>query len=227
MLVLFIIYTFKQIFKRANTFGSLKSYVSKIKYLLPLLLISMSSLNEELPVTELLSFTVINKNATIGFINIEKQTQNETTTYTINSDISAKVLFKFNAVAKETSIYKRDTLVFSSVYRKLNNKEKRNQSLLFNNGTYTLKNKNKVEPLNIDFITRNLVTLYFQEPVGVTSVFCDNQNEMVQVKSLGNGRYKVQFSKGKYNIFHYKDGKCVKIEAVNPMFEVTLIPVLS
>jgi hypothetical protein len=130
-------------------------------------------------------------------------------------------------VAKETSIYKRDTLVFSSVYRKLNNKEKRNQSLLFNNGTYTLKNKNKVEPLNIDFITRNLVTLYFQEPVGVTSVFCDNQNEMVQVKSLGNGRYKVQFSKGKYNIFHYKDGKCVKIEAFNPMFEVTLIPVLS
>ncbi|HEX9828239.1 MAG TPA: DUF6134 family protein [Flavobacteriaceae bacterium] len=227
MLVLFIIYTFKRIFKRANTFGSLKSYVSKIKYLLPLLLISMSSLNEELPVTELLSFTVINKNATIGFINIEKQTQNETTTYTINSDISAKVLFKFNAVAKETSIYKRDTLVFSSVYRKLNNKEKRNQSLLFNNGTYTLKNKNKVEPLNIDFITRNLVTLYFQEPVGVTSVFCDNQNEMVQVKSLGNGMYKVQFSKGKYNIFHYKDGKCVKIEAFNPMFEVTLIPVLS
>jgi hypothetical protein len=50
---------------------------------------------------------------------------------------------------------------------------------------------------------------------------------MLKVNPMGDGAYKVEFSKGKYNIFHYKNGRCTKIEAVSPMFDVTLIPVLS
>ena len=55
----------------------------------------------------------------------------------------------------------------------------------------------------------------------------DNHPTNPKVEPLGKGIYKVELSKGKYNIFHYKNGRCVKIEAVSPLFDVTLIPVLS
>jgi hypothetical protein len=71
------------------------------------------------------------------------------------------------------------------------------------------------------------MSLYLTEPVGIATVFCDNQKEMVKVIPMGDGIYKVELSKGKYNVFHYKNGRCTKIEAVSPMFDVTLIPILS
>ena len=63
---------------------------------------------------------------------------------------------------------------------------------------------------------------YFNEPKNITSIFCDNQKEMIQIKNLGQGKYKVEISKGKYNIFHYKNGKCVEVEAISPMYDVIL-----
>ncbi len=203
---------------------TIKRYAFKFKYILPFLLLSMASLDNTSPKAELIAFNVINKNSKIGYINIEKRLQDESITYTLNSNINAKLLFNFNAVAEERSVYKKDTLVFSSIYRKLNNKVNRNQSLTLVNGKYILSHKDDEELLPIDWIRRNLVTLYFEEPIGISMVFCDNQNQMVKVKPMGDGIYKVEFSKGKYNVFHYKNGKCVKIEAVSPMFDVTLIP---
>ncbi|MGM5469576.1 DUF6134 family protein [Flavobacteriaceae bacterium LMO-SS05] len=194
--------------------------------MLPFLLLSMASLDTLSPKAELITFHVINRNSKIGYINIEKQSQAEAVTYTLNSNIKAKILFKFNAIAEERSVYEHDTLVFSSIYRTLNNKVNRNQSLALVEGRYILSYNDQEEILPIDCIRRNLVTLYFKEPIGISMVFCDNQKQMVKVAPISEGIYKVEFSKGKYNIFHYKEGKCVKVEAVSPMFDVTLIPAI-
>jgi hypothetical protein len=109
----------------------------------------------------------------------------------------------------------------------LNNKVKTNHSIQYSKGEYSLKTPEKVSALNIEEIRCNLMVLYINEPIGIKSVFCDNQQEMVNVVPMGKGIYKVELSKGKYNIFHYKNGRCIKIEAVSPLYDVTLIPVQS
>ena len=74
-------------------------------------------------------------------------------------------------------------------------------------------------------IRSNLITLFFKEPIDVREIYADNSRKFVNVTSMGQGMYKVHFSNGKYNIFHYKNGKCIRIDAISSLFNVTLIKV--
>ena len=169
----------------------------------------------------------LKNNNIIGSIKITENISRDSVTYTIESQVETKLILTFKVVGKEKYIYRDGTLIYSSLYRTLNNKVKTNHCILYNDGEYSLQTPEKISPLSFEDIKQNLMILYVHEPIGVKSVFCDNQKQMVKVEPLGKGIYKVELSKGKYNIFHYKNGRCVKIEAVSPLFDVTLIPVLS
>ncbi|WP_445958067.1 DUF6134 family protein [Yeosuana sp.] len=225
MLIILLIIKFEKIFKRSYSITLIevfKRFVFKFKYVLPFLLLSNS--NDTTTEVENITFNIINKNTEIGFINIQKTFINQITTYNVDSEVNAKVIFNFNAIGREKSIYKEDTLIYSSLYRKLNDKENLNQSLSFNDGKYILKIKNKKEILHFEVINRNLVTLFFFEPVGITTIYCDKQNQMLNISSLGHGIYKVVFSKNNFNIYHYENGKCVMIEVEGCFFKAVILP---
>jgi len=173
-----------------------------------------------------LSYNIFRNEEVIGKIEINLSTRGDSIIYDIDSDVLAKFILKFKVVGKEKYIYKNGTLVYSSQFRTLNDKVKTNHSILYNNGGYKLHTSEKISPLHLEAIKCNLVKLYVNEPKGINSVFCDNQQQMVKVEPLGNGIYKVELSRGKYNIFHYENGRCVMIKAVSPLYDVTLIPVL-
>jgi hypothetical protein len=183
----------------------------------------MTPLNESAPTIEKVSFSILNKNASVGYIDIEKQSLNETTTYLINSEVNTKVIFNFNAIGKEKSIYKEDTLVYSSIYRKLNNKVKLNQSLSFKDGKYLIENEDEKEVLDMNVIYRNLVTLFFDEPKGIQEIYSDKYKKMVKITPKGNGNYKLTLPNKSVNIYHYDNGKCTTIDVVGSFFKVKLI----
>ena len=168
-------------------------------------------------------FKVFKKDKIIGTIQIVKQQSENTVIYNVSSEISAKFILKANVVGKETYVFKNGILEYSSLYRTLNNKVKVDQSLVYENGDYYLKKLDRDKPLDLNEIQQNLVTLYFQEPKGAKSIYWDLESEMVNVQCIGKGVYKVKLSSGKYNTFYYENGRCVKIEVVSPMFQVTMI----
>lgn len=174
-----------------------------------------------------LTYNVVKNNDVIGTITLNKNTIGDSIIFTLESHIKATFLFEFNIIGKEKSIYKNTTLVYSSVFRTLNNKVKANHQIVLKKGAYHLQSNESTQAVNLNCIKQNLVKLYFKEPIGLTSVFCDNLKKTVKVKPLGNSKYMVDFSKGKYNIFHYKNGKCIKIEAKSKLFNVTIIPAVS
>ena len=170
-------------------------------------------------------FQIVKNHKVIGTISMVRKVFGDSIIYDAESQINVRFLLRFKITGKEKSVFRHGVLVYSSVYRELNNKVKANHVIARQGSSYSLNDNNKTEVLDINSIEQNLVTLYFQEPKNVTSIFCDNQKEMIQIKNLGQGKYKVEISNGKYNIFHYKDGKCVEVEAVSPMFDVILKPV--
>ena len=227
MLLMLLIYTLKKVFKRSSSFEIatlLKRQLFKIKYIIPFFLLSNTNPDNAATDVEKISFSVIKKNSSIGFIDIEKTSIDETTTYIINSEVNAKVIFNFNAIGIEKYIYKSDTLIYSSLYRKLNNKVKLNQSLSLVDGKYFLKEKNKNEVLDFNIINRNLVMLFFFEPIGIHEIYSDKYREMVRVTPLDNGKYRVVLPNKSTNIYHYKNGKCILIEAIGTFYKVKLIP---
>ncbi|WP_242202283.1 DUF6134 family protein [Aestuariivivens insulae] len=224
-LILFLIKKFKGrpiAFLKTN---ALKTLVIKILVLVVVVLLVSSFIVIDFNNSKI--YNVVKNEKVIGVIKINKHTSESSIVYTLSSTIKVKLLLKFDIVGKEKAIYKNGVLTFSSVYRTLNNKVKVNHNIVLNNNQYQVQSSNDIKYLDYKTITHNLVMLYFQEPIGVTSIFCDNQKEMVPVKALSEGKYKVEISNDKYNVFHYKNGKCIKIEAVSKLFSVILIPAES
>lgn len=227
MLVMLLLFTYKKVFKKSHSIDFVevfKKFVFKFKYVLPFLLLSNTNSNNTALEVEKISFSIINRDSSIGFIDIEKTSFNHTTTYIVNSEVKAKVIFNFNAIGREKTIYKEDTLIYSSVYRKLNNKVKLNQSLSFKGGKYIFDNSQKRETLDFEIINRNLVTLFFYEPIGIHEVFSDKYKQKVKITSMGNGMYKLILPNRDINIYSYKNGKCTLIEVEGSFFKVTLKP---
>ena len=224
MLILYAIRRLKVSQSKPNGFLKFKRFIKKVAAILCFMV--YSSIYGSNPSSQLV-FNIIKNDAVIGTIKISERKSNDSIIYNIESKIEAQFILKFKVVGKEKYIYKDGTLIYSSLFRTLNKKVKTNHSITYNEGQYNLQTPEKVSPLNFEAIKQNLMTLYINEPIGIEAVFCDNQKQMVKVESMGDGTYRVELSKGKYNVFHYKDGRCTKIEAVSPMFDVTLIPVQS
>jgi len=225
MIPLLILY----VLKRQNVISvsekRLKKFQSALQKVLVLVVLSVftcahgsNSPNRETPKV----FEIVKNNKVIGTINMVMKVNGDSIIFDSESQINVKFLLKFEITGKEKSVFENGVLVYSSVYRKLNNKVKANHVIERRGSFYSLNDNNKSEVLNLDDIEQNLIMLYFNEPKNITSIFCDNQKEMIQIKNLGQGKYKVEISKGKYNIFHYKNGKCVEVEAISPMYDVIL-----
>lgn len=200
-----------------------KKIMARLKIVLFFLIVgNVYGTNERL--VKALNYNVVKNNIVIGTIEINQYTSGDSIIYKVESNIKAKYLLNFKISGSEKSIYKDDVLVYSSVYRTLNNKVKASHNISYNGGRYKLDAFGKVRFLSLKAIEQNLILLYFKEPKDITSIYCDNLSQMVHVKSLGNDKYRVDFEKGSYNIFHYQNGHCVKIEAYSSLFNVTLIP---
>ena len=228
MLPILILYLFKKI--KSNTVilsikEELKTAVLKVKTFLFILAVLISFSFAKVN-SKVITYHVIKNNVLIGTIEINKRVIDDSVIYLSESHIKVKFLLKFNVVAKEKSVYKDGVLVYSSIFRTVNKKTKTDNKIVLDNGQYKLQSTGNSTALGFNRIKQNLITLYFEEPNGAGYVFCDNLGTMSKITPLGDSRYKVEFSNGAYNVFHYKNGQCVKIDAVNKLFNVTLIPVV-
>jgi hypothetical protein len=203
----------------------LRSLANRLKVIFFLFVLMGVYANDGVGNPKLHAYKVVKNNTIIGSIKVSIDVTSDSTIYILESAIKTKYLRVFNIFSKEKSVYKNDLLVYSSIYRTLNNKVKANHNIRLKDGQYKLEMSDKLKALEVEVIRSNLVTLFFKEPIDIQETYSDNLRKLVRVTSLNQGKYKVDFSRGKYNIFHYKNGKCERIDAFNSLFHVSLIPV--
>jgi len=196
----------------------------KCLYLFLFLLVSFTSVEHKPDPIEVMQFDIIKKSKVIGFIDLQKINSIETTTYRVSSEVNTKILLDFKAKSNETYVFRNDTLIYSSIYRTINEKVKVNQSLSYKKGSYLLKQKKGNHLLNKGVIKFNLIQMYIEEPVNIQQVYCDKLNLYLPIKKIDSNRYKIRFPNRSYNIFNYENGKCVLVEAVGSFYKVKVIP---
>ena len=224
MIPILIVYMLKKTRKGTlllERFAAIKSIIVRLLLLIAMLLVTNTYANNSKKISESIAYNVVKNDKVIGTITIVKTQYNNGVTYKLESKITAKYVLEFNIVGKEKSIFRNGELVYSHVYRKVNKKIKTDHEIMYVNDIY----KSGEEDLDIKAIQGNLIKLYFVEPIGVQEVFSDNMKKMVDITALGGGKYKIEFSKNKFNILHYQNGRCVKIEATSALFDVDLIVV--
>ena len=226
MLILLILQLIRKLKSKGFDFDLnriVKQLLFKIKYAFPFLLLSMSYSDSDVIKEERIAFEIINKDKSVGYIIVEKKINSDITTYIIKSEVETRFVLKFTAKGKEESVYRNDTLINSSIYRKLNNKVKVNQSIKFKNGRYSATNGKHKSNLDIGVINCNLVMLFFEEPQNIDRVYCDKLKKNLKVLKTKKGVYKVNFPNRSYTTFHYKKGLISHIEAVGSFYNVRMI----
>lgn len=168
-------------------------------------------------------FDILKNDKSIGMLQIEKKEAFPFTDYQLSSRIEASFIKKFRVNASEKFRYKDDKLIYSLVKRSINEKFKDPKELVFKENKYIIQDGegNRVFPKAE--INSNLVLLYFAEPVDINSVYCDNQQTMVDVQKTGINQYRVDFPDGASNVFHYKAGRCVQVDVYGKFFQVKLL----
>lgn len=228
-MILFFIYTFLKKYSnqgwKQSTFKISRNFKGNIhNFLLSLFIILMLLM----PVFSNAQYIQLNYKITrngdeIGWLRIEKTTKGNTSDLLLVSEIKTKIVFPITVFVKESSTFERGKLVYSSQIRKTNgtlNLEK--QTRLVANEYEVLENGARQE-LSFTSIGTNLQCLYFDEPVNLKSVYCDNQKCFVKVGKTTDGGYNVKFPNGNTNSYYYKEGVCTKIKILHTFYSVEII----
>lgn len=169
------------------------------------------------------AFNILKKDRSIGVLQIQKTQSSSFTDYQVSTKVEVSFIKKFRVHASESSRYKNDRLIYSEVNRTINDKPKGRKELKFSDNKYVLMDGDQSRVFNEPEIRTNLVKLYFSKPQNVDSVYCDNQQMMIDLEKLSGDRYRLQFPNGVSNVFHYKSGKCVQVDVEGTFFQVSLL----
>lgn len=172
---------------------------------------------------ERVQFQIQRGNSVLGQINMVRSSRNDSVVYRVNNTLNFRFITRFEIEANESSIFLNDQLVYSEINRKINGTKKTRVHLAYNNGCYTASKGAHSLQLPQPVIASNLIVLYFKEPYDGMSVYCDYQRNFSRVTRVSEGCYRVDLNQGAHNLFYYKNGRCHKVIAVNPLFKVQLI----
>lgn len=170
-----------------------------------------------------LNYKIIQGGDDIGWMRLEKNIIGSRSTLLLISEIKTRFIFQINVSAKETSTYENGKLVYSSQFRKTNGDTKLDKQTRLVADKYEVQENGEKEKLYIPLISTNLLCLYFQEPINIYWVYCDNHKTYSKITKTDDGGYKIKFPDGNSNIFYYSKGVCTKIQINHTFYSAEII----
>jgi hypothetical protein len=158
-----------------------------------------------------LTYKVIRNGKESGWVKLTKSANGNNFFIRMCSEIRVRMLLLFTVVATEYTEFQNGTMIYSSVFRKMNDTVKENKQTRLCDNHYEIKKLNVKENVNIMPIAFNILCLYFQEPDTITRVYSDTKQEYGEIEKMPDGGYKVSFPDGDNNKYYYSNGVCTKV----------------
>jgi len=170
-----------------------------------------------------LNYKVVRNGNEIGWLKLERSCDGNYCSMTLNSEVKFRILVLIRAYVFETSYFLNGKLVFSSQYHKTNGDIKVNKKTKFAGNYYEVSNDNEKTKIDVPEIRCNLLSLYFQEPLSFTKVYCDKQECFADIEKTSDGGYKVSFPNGDSNCYYYNAGLCNKVKIEHTFYSAEII----
>jgi len=160
----------------------------------------------------------INKDGTcIGKLSVACSGAGNQLAYSIHSNAKVRFIFEMNVDVLIEETFDSGHLKNSTFIRKVNGREKINNTACKIQDSYQLTNNSnpfKIYPSPIDY---TMGAMYFIEPGNRHFVYSELYQQLIPVISLGGNRYLVEFPNGNKSYYTYRNGMCTSIEVHVPM----------
>ena len=160
-------------------------------------------------------YTVLYKGKNVGTMCLNQMQTGDALLVKITSNVYMHMLMSIKVNVAEEASYHQDKLMYSSVYREVNGKQKANRQTKYSNGYYEIVTEGKKTVLNQTGINYNLVRLYCKEPVNITQVYSDAFQQFLKLKALSTHKYRLELPDGNYNLYYFQNGLCNRVEVHN------------
>lgn len=227
VLVLWIINKYKKAGSRKqflrNILAAIHSSLFKIAgviLFILLILFAVSAIGQ----TRELNYMIMKGTDIVGGIHFTETNNSGVKQLAMESQVNGKILFiRYSGSAREEAVYQNGILYHSSIFRKLNGREKANKQHQAVNHEYLIRSGATTETSPIYPITFNMLSLYSTEPVNIDKVYSDNFQRFLEIKKLDEHKYKISLPDGNTNYYYYQNGLLVLVEAHSTWYSVMIV----
>ncbi|WP_286814338.1 MULTISPECIES: DUF6134 family protein [unclassified Maribacter] len=192
---------------------------------LPFILLYFFTLPVDLPnaTNTSLYFNIVVKDKIVGSLKAAQNSKGSKTNYHSSTTIKTRIIKDISVNHRYDVTFVNNILKKADVNITVNKKPHTKTVTQWENNRYqVIKNDKNLSVLkdSIDYAT---ILLYFKEPIGVDRCYSEQDGSFNTIISLGNHMYKKLNSKGKENVYYYKDGALKKaiIDGGLVDFEIT------
>lgn len=170
-----------------------------------------------------LHYNILNKDEAIGKMIFTQNEAGSNISFKIVSDVLTKMIMSMKVHVEEMSQFQGGKLMYSVFKKLVNNKEKASHETKASGAAYQLNSDGKVNMLNKAHIAYNTMMLYYREPVNISEIYSENFQQMVKIEALENHTYKMMLPDGNYNIYHYNNNVCTRVDIHTGLFNVQMV----
>lgn len=157
-------------------------------------------------------FAIFIGNREIGSIQAKRDVLENRSVYHVTSDASFRVVWKYHRTTDMTAIFVDDTLVLSES-KVVMNDDVKEDSKYWRDGIHYRCLRQDNEASTEQPVRFSSARLYFEEPVGVDSVYSETFLENSYLKRISETQYKLYLPGNRENIYTYENGELVEIRA--------------
>lgn len=170
------------------------------------------------------TYSITRNGNPVGTLQVQEVQKAGRVQYRMQTRVKSRLVFSFSAFSREEAVYEHGCLVYSSLFREVNGREKVNKRTQVAGKNYLVEQNGKKEWLGHYPIQYNMMSLYTREPLQLSPVFSDNFQRFLPIEKVGVHQYRIRFPDGNWSEYFYRDGICVRIRVKHTLYsaEITL-----
>ncbi|MDF2455990.1 MAG: hypothetical protein K0R51_1983 [Cytophagaceae bacterium] len=173
------------------------------------------------PVTDLqyLKYDIFVSDNKIGEVLASKNSKGVLTTYSVQTNLSFRLLEKYDVNYQLSSSYKNNYLIESALKNIVNGKLEDDVHLKWDGVQYTGQaNKKSISVKGK--IKDSIAKLYFHEPGGLDRIFSEKYLDFQKIKAQGAAEYVLHLDDGNKTHYKYMNGVCVEVTSSKSFFKI-------
>lgn len=167
-------------------------------------------------------YAIMAKGDTAGYLVIQQTLQNDTVSYSFESEASITFIKRFDVTNTKQCNYYEDMLVYAESKTVVNGETRDHSSCSWNEKGYTIKSDND-EYLQPEPVYFGAMRLFFQEPSNVSKIYSESKAKYYNIGKVGTNAYRINTGFGKHDTYYYQNGKVIFAEMVTPLIDFQLI----
>lgn len=170
-----------------------------------------------------LLYDVIRNGKPIGEISYTEITQGQKKTLSITSNVETTLIFSFTDHTVETATFDKGVMTYSTFYQKQTGSDEANKTTKLSGKVYKATSNGETKSIALPPVRYNTLMLYTIQPDKINKVFSGNFQSLLDIKKIGDNKFRLFLPDDKYNDYTYKNGVCVLVEIVRSIGSVQFV----